>query len=170
VLMSAVFLAVLAVRYQAVLGEVVRSTAPEDLEIALRELRLATFNPNLLPGIVAIFLKAAIFAALTLFVSTFASSSVFTIMVSVSAYFIGHLQSVARGVWLEESIPTPLTKIFLALVSLLFPDLQIFSLVDDVAVGTAVPALLFLKTAGLGVIYTLFYLVAAYFVFAGKEL
>lgn len=59
---------------------------------------------------------------------------------------------------------------FLASVTLLFPDLQLFNLVDDIVAGTAIPLALFAKTATLGFLYTGFYLLLAWTVFYRKEL
>jgi hypothetical protein len=117
-----------------------------------------------------IYVKAALFAALTLFISTFASSWLFTIMVSVACYFIGSLQGIARDCWLHSAIAGPLPRIFLAMVALFFPDLQLFNVVDDIVAGNSVPMMLFAKSAALGGLYTFIYLLVAYFVFASKEL
>jgi ABC-2 type transport system permease protein len=169
--MSALFLAVLYSHEQTALADVARGTRPDQLEAALREVRASAFNINLLPGIVIIYVKAALCASLTLLLSTFASSWIFTVVVSVMIYFIGHLQGLARAVWLEHTgTMSVLTSSFLALVSIFFPDLQIFSLVDDVVAGTAIPAFLFFKTAFLGMLYTSAYLLVAYLMFAWKEL
>jgi hypothetical protein len=51
-----------------------------------------------------------------------------------------------------------------------FPDLQAFSLNDDIVAGTAISLPLFLKTAGLGIFYTAIYGLLGIFVFYGKEL
>ena len=67
-----------------------------------RRCATATFTANLVPGIVIIYLKAAVCAALTLLLSTFASSSIFTIIVSVVVYLIGHVQPIAREYWLTD--------------------------------------------------------------------
>jgi hypothetical protein len=136
----------------------------------LMRIRAGAFNWSLGAAIVSIYLKAALCASLTLFLSTFATSWIFTIMMSITAYFIGHLQALARESWLQQQTGTVLTKAFLALVALLFPDLQLFSLVDDVAAGAVIPAMLFWKMFGLGVTYTMIYLLAAYFMFAVREL
>jgi len=55
-------------------------------------------------------------------------------------------------------------------VTLLFPDLQAFNLVDDIVAGTAISLAVFAKTALLGVFYTAVYTLLATFVFYGKEL
>ncbi len=173
-IMAGLFAAVLYGRQEFVISQATTqagagATADQIADI-VRSVKASTFTWSLLPAIIAIYLKAALFAALTLLISTFASSWIFTIVTSVAVYFIGNIQSVARDYWLADNGGTPLTKVFLALVSLLFPDLQLFNLVDDIVAGNAIATLLFLKTAGLGVVYVLVYLFLAYFVFAKKEL
>ena len=46
-------------------------------------------------------MKSALLASLTLLISSFATSSLFTIMIAAAIYFIGHLQSTARDYWLQ---------------------------------------------------------------------
>jgi len=152
--MSALFVAALYGRQQIAIAEAIRTTAPDQLQDILRGIRASTFTYSLIPGIIA----------------TFASSSIFTIMVSVACYFIGHLQGIARDAWLGSATTGPLPRIFLALVALLFPDLQLFNLVDDIVAGNSITLALFSKTAALGGLYTCIYLLVAYFVFATKEL
>lgn len=171
--MSAMFLAVLYMREQTVLHETLRqmSAAPrEQIDDALRAVRSSALNIDIFPGIVIIYLKACLLAALTLFVSTFATTNIFTIIVMVFIYFIGHLQATAREYWLQEHSTGWITHSFLALVALIFPDLQTFNLVDDIVVGAAIPLGLFAKTAVLGIFYTTIYTLLATFVFYGKEL
>jgi len=171
--MSALFLTLLFVRQEMLLSETIRTSAglpPAQLAEAVRTLKSSAFNLNLLPGIVLIYLKAAILAALTLFVSTFATSNIFTVVVMVFVYFIGHLQATARSYWLETHSAGWLARVFLGLVALVFPDLQLFDLVDDIVAGTAISAALFTKTALLGCVYTSVYLFFAWVSFHGREL
>ncbi|MGI8956291.1 MAG: ABC transporter permease subunit [Chthoniobacterales bacterium] len=171
--MSALFLAVLFLREHMLISETLSETAgqrPEQVQAALRTLHESAFNTNLFPGIAVIYLKAALLAALTLFISTFASSNIFTILVMVFIYFIGHLQATAREYWLQEHGGGWLAKTFLALVALAFPDLQLFNLVDDIVAGTAIPMALFAQTAALGCVYTSIYLFFAWVSFHWKEL
>jgi len=173
VAMSALFFAALYFREQTVLDETARqlSGAPaEQLNDALRIVRASAFNANLVPGIAIIYAKACLLASLTLFVSTFATTNIFTVVVMVFVYFIGHLQATAREYWLQTNGGTWLARIFLAVVALLFPDLQSFNLVDDIVAGAAIPLALFFKTAALGGFYTLIYLLLAALVFYGREL
>jgi len=172
-IMSAMFVAVLYVREQTLLHQTLQqmSAAPrEQLDDALRAVRCSTFNIDIFPGIAIIYLKACLLASLTLFVSTFASTNIFTLVVMVCIYFIGHLQATAREYWLQENVAGFLTRIFLALVALILPDLQAFNVIDDIVAGAAVPFALFAKTAVLGVFYITIYTLLATFVFYGKEL
>lgn len=169
-LMSALFAGVLGLREQQVLAETVRSVPQAELPAALDAVRASAFQWNLVPGILLIYIKSVLCATMTLFISTFASSSVFTVLVSVVIYLIGHVQGIAREYWLQGGDATPLLKIGVGLVALVFPDLQLFNVIDEIAVGTAVPIGLFLKIAGFGGLYTLVYLLLAEVVFFSKEL
>ena len=171
--MGAAFLLVLYMREQAVLNATLQhmSGAPrEQVDEAVRAIRSSALNIDIFPGIVIIYLKACLLAALTLFVSTFATTNIFTIVVMAFIYFIGHLQATAREYWLQEHGSGWITRVFLAIVALLFPDLQAFNLVDDIVAGNAISVALFLKTAVLGIFYTTIYTLLAAFVFYGKEL
>jgi ABC-type transport system involved in multi-copper enzyme maturation permease subunit len=168
-LMSVVFYVVLLIRERWEISAILAGSTPEQAQAAIAEVKAAAWSGSLVPAILIIYLKAALCASLTLMLSTFASSTIFTIMVSILFYFIGHIQWIARAAWLGEGA-TLLSKLFLLVVALVFPDLQLFSLVDDIAVGTIVPTAVFLKTAGLGILYTVIYLFAAYWFFSAKEL
>ena len=172
VCMSVVFVIVLWLRQSSVLADVQREFAasPEDLAIKIREVKAAGLTASIFQGVGLIYIKACLLASLTLLVSTFATSAIFTTIVSVVIYFIGHLQSTAREYWLAGENISWLTRIFTALLALAFPDLQLFNLVDDIVAGNPVAMILFLKTCGLGCLYILFYILAAQFVFVKKEL
>jgi ABC-type transport system involved in multi-copper enzyme maturation permease subunit len=168
--MSALFVVVLFLREQSAVALAVRENPPDQVAAAVAELRATTFTSSLVPCIVVIYLKAALCGAFTLLLSTFATSWIFTIIVSVMVYLIGHVQPIAREYWLATATVGAATKLFLALISLIFPDLTAFNLVDDVVAGNAIAPGLFLQTAALGVAYIAAYFLAAYFMFAGKEL
>jgi hypothetical protein len=173
VVMSAVFFLVLYAREQTLLHAIMRQMAAaprEQVEEALSAVRASAFKIDIFSGIIIIYLKACLLAALTLFVSTFATTNIFTIVVMAFVYFIGHLQAIAREYWLQAHSSGWITRVFLAVVALIFPDLQAFNLVDDIVAGTAISLGLFFKTAVLGVFYTTIYTLLAVFVFYGKEL
>jgi ABC-type Na+ efflux pump permease subunit len=172
-LMSVLFVAVLYAREQSVLHESARQISrfpAAQINETTQRIHASAFSANLLPAIAIILLKGCLLASLTLLVSTFASTNIFTVVVMVFIYFIGHLQATARHYWLEEKSVSWLTRIFLAFVALIFPDLQAFNLVDDVIAGALIPLQLFLHTVFLGTFYTATYLLLAAIVFYGKEL
>jgi ABC-2 type transport system permease protein len=174
-LMSALFVTVLWLRQTEVIADIrhqyqASNGNSEQLAQAIKEVTDATFNKNLIPGIAIIFVKAALLAAMTLFISTFSTSGIFTVLISIAIYFIGHMQATARNYWLAGVDIKWWTRLLVALVALLFPDLQAFNLSDDVVAGTPVPFGLFLQTFGLGCFYVAVYFAMAAFVFSGREL
>jgi hypothetical protein len=172
-IMAALFAVVLYLREQTALGETARelSGAPrEQLDDALNSIRASGLKIDIFAGVAVIFLKACLLAALTLFVSTFATTNIFTVVVMVAVYFIGHLQATAREYWLTQQSAGWLAKSFLAIVALIFPDLQAFNLVDEIIAGAMIPLALLAKTALLGIFYIVTYTLAATFVFYGREL
>ncbi|HJT81368.1 MAG TPA: hypothetical protein VJ719_09240 [Chthoniobacterales bacterium] len=171
--MSVLFLLVLYTREQAVLRETAAqmTNLPADqLNQALQSVRASALNADLFPAIAIIYLKACLLASLTLFVSTFASTNIFTVIVMVFVYFIGHLQATAREYWLHQHGADWITQLFLAVVALVFPDLQAFNLVDEAVLGNVIPIGLFLRIASLGVFYMAVYIALSVVVFSGKEL
>ncbi|MEI8293138.1 MAG: ABC transporter permease subunit [bacterium] len=172
-LMTALFLITLWLRENSVLAETraqLAAATPEEQSLAIKEVTDATFNINLLPGIAVIFIKSALLASMTLFISSFATSSIFTILMASALYFIGHLQTTAREYWLSGTAVEWWSRLLAASVAILFPDLQAFNLTDDIIAGTAVPLALFLNTAGLGILYVAVYFALAALVFSGREL
>jgi hypothetical protein len=173
VAMAAMFFIVLFLREQSVLAETAHqmSALPSQQSTeAATAIRAAAFNPNLFAGIAVIYGKSCLLASLTLFISTFASSTIFTVIVMAFVYFIGHLQAIAREYWLQTNAAGWFTKTFLAVVALVFPDLQSFNLTDDIVAGNAIPLLLLLKTTAMALFYCAFYLALAWAAFSQKEL
>jgi hypothetical protein len=170
--MGALFLVVLLLREQSALAETHRSVSgsPQELAAAIAEIKKAAFSWDLIPAMAILLVKGILLSSLTLLVSTFATSGIFAILVSVSAYFIGHLQVTAREYWMSGIGIHWWTRIFTAFVALLFPDLQAFNLSDDIVAGTSVPTGLFWQTVALGGIYTAVYYAVACFLFENREL
>lgn len=172
-LMSVMFFGVLWFREKSVLAETIaqmQGAPAEQLAVALGNVREVAFNWNLLPGITLILTQALVLAAMTLLVSSFATSSIFGIMVSIAIYLIGYLQATARDFWLTGMDVQWWTRLLLGAIALIFPDLQAFSLADVIVSGTAIPPELFWKTFALGGVYVAVYYSVASFVFAGREL
>jgi ABC-type Na+ efflux pump permease subunit len=170
ILMSAMFAGVLGIREQQEIAEVMQNTPAEQLPQAVEAVRAAAFQSNLIPGILLILLKALLCSTLTLLLSTVATSSVFTILTSVVIYLIGHVQSIAREAWLLGGENPAMVKALSAGVALVFPDLQLFNVVDEIAVGTVLPMTLFWQVCGFGAVYITVYFLLAQVIFASKEL
>jgi len=169
--MSVMFVIAMYAKQQMVISTQMRGLPPDQIQAMIEGVKSQTFTMNLIPGITAIYLKAILFAALTMFISTFATSSIFTIFIAFTAYFIGSIEGLAREYWnTSSSGGSEIAKTLTGLVALFFPDLQLLNLVDDIVAGNSISQALFAKTAGLGVAYTFVYSFVAYVVFAFKEL
>ena len=70
-----------------------------DEDRATEAAMIAAYGPdlNLLFGVLAVFLKSAVLAAVAMLVSTFASSSLFTIIISFVIFLIGHFPQDDHG-------------------------------------------------------------------------
>lgn len=170
--MGGLFLAVLLLREQAALAGTVHgfSGSPKDLQAAVAEIRNAASCRDLVPAMLILLVKGVLLASLTLFVSTFATSGIFAILVATCAYFIGHLQVTAREYWMSGIGVHWWTRIFTALIALLFPDLQAFNLTDDIVAGTPLSAGILGQTIALGAVYAVVYYTLACLLFQQREL
>ncbi len=140
---------------------------------AISKIKAGTFTPTLLGGIGVILLRSIVCAALTLMLSCFATSWLFTVIVSLMVILAGHLVPIARSVWQGPlgAADAPFhIAILMRLITVFVPDMQLFNIVDDIAVGISVDAGVFLHIAGLGAGYVLVYLLVGWLFFAWREL
>ena len=126
---------------------------------------------DLQAGVGAIFFKAMIMAAIALLISTFSSSTLFTIVIAVVIYFIGHFTADARNYWLHNQEADVSKKLKMASqgVALIFPDFQLYNIIDSTIEGKKVAAGIFKRLAMLTFLYTGIYSVLAWFTFRKKE-
>lgn len=175
-IMAALFAGVLWLRERIVEREILRiavasALTPDAVAAQVRELRASAFAPGLVVATLVILAKGCLLATLTLLISTFATSTIFTTVVAVAAYFIGHFQATARDVWLAGHPDTSLgVRLLLGALVIVFPDLQLFNVVDEAVAGVALPMALVAQTLGFGLLYCVIYLLAAHFIFSVKEL
>ena len=175
-LMAAVFFLVLYAREHVAIAETVGDFGGQpspELQAAIEEVKRNAFTPGLGTAVLVIFTKAAVCASLTLTLSTFATSWIFTVMTSIAIYIIGQVQPIAREYWLNE-VPdaqvSTITKAFLGIVAVIFPDFRLFNVVDEIVVGNAVPGWMLTQTFGLGVGYIFIFTLVGYVCFANREL
>jgi hypothetical protein len=97
-------------------------------------------DPRLVEAILLIFAKLVMTAGIGLLISSFATSSIFTIVTTFMIYLIGHMEATARGVWLGHGAETSLWESSLVgLISMLIPDMNSFTIVDEILAGNPVP-------------------------------
>jgi ABC-2 type transport system permease protein len=171
--MSVLCVAVIHLREQSALRETAAQFSPanmDDRASAVRAIEAAGVNGGLFAALGATLLKGIILAALALCISSFATSSIFTITAMAMTYLVGHLEAVAREYWLEQHAAGWLTRAFLAVIAFIFPDLQAFNLSDQLITGAAVSSALLLRLFQLGAVYTIGYLLLAIAIFYQREL
>jgi ABC-2 type transport system permease protein len=123
-------------------------------------------------AVFAVFLEAAIIAAVALLISTFSSSTLFTVICTTLVYFIGHFMADGRDYYLEQSSgdANPLTHLASKVLSVIFPDFRLFEVVDAAVGGKDFPADVMLKLIGVTALYLGIYTVLSWFVFSDKEI
>lgn len=131
---------------------------------------IAAYGPdlNLLFAVWAVFLKSAVVEAVAMLVSTFASSSLFTIIISFAVFLIGHFHKMAADFWSVEAEGW-LTDILGKTLVLVIPDFQIFNIADSVSGGQTVPLPLLVQMSALALMYIVIYTIASWFLFSDKE-
>ncbi len=173
VAMSVLCLAVVHLREESAIRETTQQLArstPDELAHALAAVHQAGVNRDLIVALVLTLTKAVVLAALTICISTFATSSIFTISAMAMVYLAGHLESIARDYWLHQHAAGWLARTFLAVVAFFIPDLQAFNLSDEIVAGTALSLAAVMKLLGLGAFYVVGYLLGAIAIFSQREL
>lgn len=174
-LMSILFFAVLYMRQHGILAEETNQFRGQPTPEQLSSLKESIFSQGLrlelINGVIAVFLKASVAAAIALVVSTFASSTLFTIIVSLVIYFIGHAQSMALDYYFPEGdMHGALQRFIAGIVAIIFPNLQMFNVVDGIVSGQSVPVNVMFRLTGLTGFYLCIYSFVSWILFAKKEL
>ena len=122
-------------------------------------------------AVAAVFFRAAIMAAIALLVSTFSSSTLFTTVVSFLVYFIGHFQADARDFYLssDRAGTSSAARYLATAISVVFPDFQLFNVIDAVIQGKTMELIQFVKLTLAALYYVIVYTVASWFIFSDKE-
>ncbi len=141
----------------------------EDIAGQVGLIRQQGLRPELAIAVLAFFLKAAVVAAVTIFLSTFASSSLFTIIVSILVFLVGHAHTMASSFWLHESGNSAFVRMLVKVVKILIPDFQLFAFSEGVVLGEAVVWPLVWQMGGLTLAYLAVFLLLSLLVFVDKE-
>lgn len=174
-LMSVVFTGVLFYMEQILIKEAAMQsgvaldpTGLATIEQVKLQIQAQARDPNLIKAVALGYTKLVLLTAITLFVSTFSTSWIFTVFISFCIYFMGHLQSAAREMWQTQG--TVLAKFGMMLVAFFIPDLQSFNLADDIVVGNVITWAHTWKVIGYGAWMTAIVAALAYAIFYYKEI
>lgn len=176
-LMDLFFTVVLYVRQSLMLSEQTaafqgRTDADSlnSVEMISRAIAQSGVSWSLQAAILAIFVKAAVIASLALLISTFASSTLFTMVVSAVVYFAGHLQADLRSYY--ESLPGwgDVAKMVAAPLAVVLPDFQLFNVVDAAVAGEILGWDVVGRLGAFGFGYVLIYTLVSWFIFQDKEI
>lgn len=176
-IMDLLMVGVLSVRTEIVVEERLAMSRQMGFpEEALRSIESETraLGPSwaLQAAVLSIFLKAIVIAAFAMLVSTFSSSTLFTAIVSVLMFAVGHFQAYARDFYLQsgEAGQTILTKAVALIFTLVIPDFQIFNVSDGYIENPETSTAVVFKLVGMATYYCIFFTLAAWFIFSDKEI
>ena len=126
-------------------------------------------RPELAIAALASFLKSSVVASMAILISTFASSSLFTIITSIFFFLIGHAHGMMTDFWLHKTEGNIIIRMLTKIFRLLIPDYQLFSFSEGVVSGAQiVPAVVWsmgFLTAG----YLFVFLLISLMIFLYKE-
>jgi hypothetical protein len=176
VLMDVIFSGVLWLRETMVLADEMASLKANHMdspdEVAALQTLIQTHGLtwSVHAGVLAVFLKASVIAAMALLISCFSSSTLYTIVISFFAVIIGHGQELAREFFFQPHLSINGQKIAALVLSIFFPDLGTFDITDNIIAGQAVPFEAMTWLLGIAAMYVCAYLVVAHLLFVEKEL
>lgn len=127
-------------------------------------------SSNLLWAVWALFLKASVVSAVTLFISTIATSSLFTIVTASMAVFIGHFHQLVIDYWKFNEASGWFGGLLARLLVIVFPNLSLFDVVDEVITGSSLTLHAGLQLTGVGCFYVALFVLLSQLVFVDKEL
>lgn len=118
-----------------------------------------------------IFLKAMVIASIALLISTFSSSTLFTIIATLVILIIGLIVADAREYVTNMAATGQESKLVSTAItiSILFPDLQFLSIEDGVIDGRTVPFSIMRQIIVIALLYGATYVVLSWFAFRKKE-
>ncbi len=143
-----------------------------DFDEAKTELLSHGVTWSLQGAILLIFFEAAIIASIALLVSTFSTSTLFTVVISTVVYFIGYF--IADGVdhlrGSSEIDEGAMSELAVRIISAPIPDYRPFKIVDEVIAGQILPPDIVGSLALSTGLYIGLYLILSWFIFTRKEI
>lgn len=177
VVMDVLFSSILYLRVESVVAEdskmLTEMGRPQSMiDAYVSGIRAQGVNLELQAGVLGVFLKALVVAAVALLVSTFSTSTIFTIIVTVMVVLMGLIQAEAREYFMQQQAlgVTTLMSEVTRFIALLFPDFKLLGIEDAVIDGKNLPRGVILQVSLIAVFYSAIYVVLAWFVFRKKEI
>ena len=146
-----------------------QSATPENIAAVTAIIEKYGLTSSIHAGVYAIFLKAAVISALALLISCFASSTLFTIVISFAFTIAGHGQFLVRE-FVFKSLTVTVKKALGFGLATLCPDLKLFDFVEAAIHGEAITFAALSEATGFAALYITLYTVVAYLFFVEKEL
>ncbi len=144
---------------------------PDEAQVEMIEkIQAQSRDTGMFQALLLIWMKLALVAGIAVSLSTMATSTVFIVFSTLVVYFIGHLQATAREVWLEQGTGNLFEKGVLSVVSLLVPDFQSYSIIDEILAGNVVSWSYVCEIAGYSVCYAAIILAIGGLIFKEREL
>ena len=145
------------------------AVASHDRDVA--SVLVQTRDPQIIEAIILIFAKLVMTTGISLLISTFATSSIFTITTTFMIYLIGHMEGTAREFWLARGAEVSILQSGLVgFISLLIPDMNSFTIVDEILAGNKVPWSHMLNLLGYADIYLIVLLAVSIVIFDYREI
>jgi ABC-type Na+ efflux pump permease subunit len=130
-----------------------------------------TRDPQIIEAVLLIYAKLLMTTAIALLISTFATSAIFTIATTFMIYLIGHMESTAREFWLASGASSSIWQSSLVgFISLLIPDMNSFTIVDEILAGNKVPWHHALNLIGYADVYMIVLLGVSIVIFDYREI
>lgn len=112
--------------------------------------RLIAYGDLLIVGLLQ-WVKFGVLAAMVLLIASFSNTNLFTVVTGFFVLVICHLQYLARDAW--GSVDNFLVGAVVQVLSLVFPNFQLFNLGDQIGQGAGVDGGVALSVAGYGLAY-----------------
>jgi ABC-type transport system involved in multi-copper enzyme maturation permease subunit len=126
-------------------------------------------RPELAVAALASFLKSSVVAVMTILISTFASSSLFTIITSIFFFLIGHAHGMMTDFWLNKSDGNLIIQLLTKVLKLLIPDYQLYSFSEGIVTGAEIIPRVVWSMSFLTAGYLFVFLLISLMIFLYKE-
>jgi ABC-type Na+ efflux pump permease subunit len=139
-----------------------QTTTGASVQEVVNQIQAEAFDPDLVKGVLLVFVKLGLLAAITMLFSTFSTSMVFNVAMALMVFFAGHLRGPAMEMWGQH-------KLVMYLLAII-PDLGAFNVADDIILGNKIPWRHVGEVALVGLGRTGIIVVAAHLIFSRREI